>query len=175
MFFAGAFMIKCPWCSKDISDPNTKICPYCGQLLINTSATRALGDTDFEEGVPRWGTARFNSKMNLILSVRGSEEEGFVFDANEVTEIMIGRKDPTTGEAPAIDLTPYNAVEQGVSRRHAAIVRKDGGSLQIVDQGTPNGTFLNGQRLIANQPRILRDGDELRLGKLVLSVKFMRE
>lgn len=168
-------MIKCPWCSKDISDLNTKICPYCGQLLINASATRALGDTDFEEGVPRWGTARFNSRMNLILSVRGSSEDRFVFDANAVTEINIGRKDPSTGESPGIDLDRFDAVEQGVSRRHAAIVRKEGGALQIVDRGSPNGTFLNGQRLIANQPRILRDGDELRFGKLVLTVKFLRE
>jgi pSer/pThr/pTyr-binding forkhead associated (FHA) protein len=109
------------------------------------------------------------------LSVRDNSDERFVFDANAVTEIIIGRKDPTTGDSPAIDLTKFDAIEQGVSRRHAAIVRKEGGSLQIVDQGSPNGTFLNGQRLIANQARILRDGDELRLGKLVLSVKFLRE
>jgi pSer/pThr/pTyr-binding forkhead associated (FHA) protein len=112
--------------------------------------------------------------MNLILNVRGSTDE-IVFDAQTITEIIIGRLDPETGETPAIDLERFHAMEQGVSRRHAAIVRKEGGSLQIVDKGSPNGTFLNGQRLIANQPRILRDGDELRLGKLVLSVHFRRE
>lgn len=169
-------MIVCPWCGKTNTDANAKICAYCGQLLINTntSATRALDNTDFEEGVPRWGTARFNSRMNLILNVRGSSSN-FVFDAQKVTEIVIGRKDPETGETPTIDLERFNGVEQGVSRRHAAIIRKEGGSLQIVDKGSPNGTFLNGQRLIAHQPRILRDGDELRLGKLVLRVKFVRE
>jgi hypothetical protein len=31
---------------------------------------------------------------------------------------------------------------------------------------------LNGQRLIADQPRILRDGDEIRLGKLIAHVYF---
>lgn len=166
-------MIECPSCGKTNTDPKAKICAYCGQLLVNTSATRALGDTDFEEGVPRWGTARFNSRMNLILSVRGSDDP-LVFDAQKITELAVGRKDPETGDTPAVDLERYGAMEQGVSRRHAAIIRKEGGSLQIVDRGSPNGTFLNGQRLIANQPRILRDGDELRLGKLVLSVKFRR-
>ena len=37
-----------------------------------------------------------------------------------------------------------------------------------------NGTFLNGQRLVPNQPRILRDGDEIRLGHLVLYVRFVK-
>ena len=167
-------MTLCPWCGKNNADPNAKICAYCGKLLVNTSATRALDNTDFEEGVPRWGTARFNSRMNLILMVRGSSDE-LVFDAQKITELVIGRLDPETGETPAIDLERFQAMEQGVSRRHAAIVRKEGGSLQIVDKGSPNGTFLNGQRLVAHQPRILRDGDELRLGKLVLSVHFRRE
>jgi hypothetical protein len=167
-------MIECPSCGKSNTDPKSKICAYCGQLLVNTSATRALADTDFEEGVPRWGTARFNSRMNLILSVRGSED-ALTFDAQKITELVIGRKDPETGDTPPVDLERFGAMEQGVSRRHATIIRKPGGSLQIVDRGSPNGTFLNGQRLIANQPRILRDGDELRLGKLVLGVKFRRE
>lgn len=167
-------MIDCPWCGKP-NDPKAKICAYCGQLLVNVSATRALTDTDFEEGVPRWGTARLNPRTNLILLVRGKEDNKFVFDASTLTEIVIGRKDPDTGEAPGIDLEPFQGMEHGVSRRHASIIRKDGKSLQIVDQGSPNGTFLNGQRLVANQPRILRDGDELRLAKLVLTVQFRRE
>ena len=44
----------------------------------------------------------------------------------------------------------------------------------MVDLGTPNGTYLNGQRLIPNQARVLRDGDDVRLGHLVLQVKFER-
>jgi hypothetical protein len=169
-------MIECPRCGRKNTDAQAKICAYCGELLVNiaTTSTRALGDTDFEEGVPRWGTARFNSRMNLVLGVRGSNDE-LVFDAQKITELVIGRKDPATGDTPAVDLEPFGAIEQGVSRRHAEIIRKDSGSLQIVDRGSPNGTFLNGQRLIANQPRILRDGDELRLGRLVLLVKFHRE
>ena len=63
--------------------------------------------------------------------------------------------------------------DKGVSRYHAAIVRRDG-ALSIVDKGGANGTFLNGQRLIAHQPRILRDGDDLRLGHMVLQVRFER-
>jgi len=38
--------------------------------------------------------------------------------------------------------------------------------------GSSNGTFLNGQRLVPNQPRVLRDGDEVRFGKLVAHIYF---
>lgn len=167
-------MIECPKCKRENED-TAKICTYCGSMLVDTEpivATRALGDTDFEESQPRWGTARFSSRMNLIITVRG-QKQPFIFDAEQVDELLIGRRNPQTGEAPDIDLQDYGGVEQGVSRAHAAIVRRDG-SLNIVDKGSPNGTYLNGQRLVAHQPRILRDGDDLRLGHLVLRVTFAR-
>ncbi|MCS7071755.1 MAG: FHA domain-containing protein, partial [Anaerolinea sp.] len=64
--------------------------------------------------------------------------------------------------------------EKGVSRLHAAICRQDE-TLTIVDMGSSNGTHLNGQRLIPDQPRVLRDGDEIRLGKLVAHIYFKRQ
>jgi len=138
------------------------------------NATRALTNADDEDTVPRWGTARLTGKMSLVLRVRGNDKKRFVFDHSEITELGLGRKDPDTGEVPEIDLEESGAVEQGVSRRHAHIFRKETASLYVEDLGSPNGTYLNGQKLIANQPRILRDGDELRLGRLVLLVFFER-
>lgn len=166
-------MSICSNCNRE-NEESAKICVYCGEVLVTQAATstRALDNTDFEEGRPQWGTARFNARMNLIINVRGAVKP-MVFDANEVEELVIGRMNPDTGEAPDIDLHEFDAVDKGVSRRHASIVRRDN-SLNILDLGSPNGTFLNGQRLIANQPRILRDGDELRLGHLVLRITFKR-
>lgn len=136
------------------------------------SRTRALEDTDFEEGVPKWGDARFNSRMNLIITVRHTQRQ-YVFDARQIDELTLGRVDPDTGESPEVDLEEQGAQDKGVSRRHAAIIRRDG-ALQVLDLNAANGTFLNGQRLVANQPRILRDGDDLRLGHLTLNIKFER-
>ena len=84
-----------------------------------------------------------------------------------------GALTPTAAEAPDIDLSVYAAADKGVSRRHATIIRREN-NLNIVDNDSPNGTYLNGQRLVANQPRVLRDGDEVRLGHLVLRVSFDR-
>jgi len=42
----------------------------------------------------------------------------------------------------------------------------------VVDLDSTNGTFLNGMRIMPHQPRILRDGDEIRLGLLKIIVKL---
>lgn len=163
-------MRECPHCHNQIDD-KSMICPICGKLLVPAvEATRALGNTDFEEGISRYGTAHLGSRTNLILQVRGASKS-FTFDADQIDELIIGRVDPDTGEAPEIDLNDCGGIDKGVSRRHAAVVKRDG-KLQLVDKGSPNGTFLNGLRLVANQPRVVRDGDEIRLGHLVLVVSF---
>lgn len=158
-----------------MNEETAKLCVYCGTPLVDLVkevATRAFSDTDFEEGVPKWGSARFNAKMNLIISVE-KQPRVMTFDAENIEELFIGRIDPDTGERPEIDLSDYGALDKGVSRRHASIIRKDG-SLQIVDKDSPNGTFLNGQKLVANQPRVLRDGDDIRLGHLVIRITFQK-
>lgn len=167
--------IICPECEHE-NDEAAKICAYCGAPLVDVTtrtSTRSLDDTDFEEGVPKWGSAKFNARTNLLLGVNG-DVRTFTFDAAEITSLMIGRRDPDTGELPDVNLTEFGALEKGVSRRHASIVRKDG-SLYLVDLGSPNGTFLNGQKLAPNQERILRDGDDVRLGHLVLRITFEQE
>ena len=50
-----------------------------------------------------------------------------------------------------------------VSRQHAEIRRESFG-YAVRDLGSSNGTFVNGQRLSADESRPLRDGDTLRLG-----------
>ena len=55
---------------------------------------------------------------------------------------------------------------KSVSRRHAAIVRKDGGFL-LRDMGSTRGTFVNGQKL--TQPVVLQDGQTIQIGEVLLS------
>src|SRR2546423_1593687 len=61
-----------------------------------------------------------------------------------------------------------NLMDPEVSRRHAAI-RDEGGSLAIEDLGSTNGTFVNGQRITV--VTVLRDGDSVRLGNTVWSIR----
>jgi pSer/pThr/pTyr-binding forkhead associated (FHA) protein len=56
--------------------------------------------------------------------------------------------------------------DAGISRRHAAITRRDDGSHTLEDLGSSNGTFANQQRV--EQPFILRDGDMIQLGTMTV-------
>jgi pSer/pThr/pTyr-binding forkhead associated (FHA) protein len=83
-------------------------------------------------------------------------------------EAIIGREDPVSGIFPEIDLDPHGGHDGGVGRKHARLFVQ-GGQLMVEDQDSVNGTFVNRQKLNAFQPHPLRDGDELRLGKIVLT------
>jgi hypothetical protein len=49
-----------------------------------------------------------------------------------------------------------------VSRRHALIVKTEGGSLRVLDDRSLNGLYLNGERVEWSR---LKDGDELEIGR----------
>ncbi len=85
--------------------------------------------------------------------------------------IIIGRSDAITGDQPDIDLTQDNAIELGVSRRHACITLKDGKPF-LSDLGSTNKTFLNRQPLLRGTPYELFDGDEVRLGNVVIKIIY---
>ncbi|MCD4686074.1 MAG: FHA domain-containing protein [Anaerolineae bacterium] len=130
--------------------------------------TRVLNQRPAASNVPRWGTASLGSERKLLLHVRG-------FDTPLVVplhdRLLLGRYDAPSDSVPDIDLEEYDGTRLGVSRRHAVITVDEDG-LRVMDLDSANHTFINGQRLIAHQERILRDGDELRLGQLVMRVNF---
>jgi hypothetical protein len=159
-------MIKCPNCERENPDM-TSIC-VCGHLLVASSKTRLIPAEAAGESEPRFGSIRFRD--TLILEVLSAQKQ-FNFTFSQVADISLGRKDPETGSSPTIDLADLGAEEQGVSRRHAMISKKDG-VLHLIDNHSANGTFLNEQRLIAEQPRVIRHGDDIRLGRMVLRVSL---
>jgi hypothetical protein len=85
-------------------------------------------------------------------------------------EYIIGREDPVSGSFPDIDLVPYGGEEGGVSRRHAKITAR-GGQFFIEDLNSVNYTYVNRQKLAVQSPHPIRDGDEIRLGRVVLQFK----
>lgn len=58
-----------------------------------------------------------------------------------------------------------------ISGRHAEIAF-DGEQLTLTDLGSTNGTIVNDDRLVANTPQILQDGDLVVLGQKRLRVRF---
>ena len=88
-------------------------------------------------------------------------------------ELIIGRSTKGSVLAPDIDLTNRQASEMGVSRLHLSInYDAEHSAVLVSDLGSANGSFINGQRMMPKEVRVLRHGDELRLGKLVLLASF---
>jgi hypothetical protein len=166
-------MIACPYCGHKALE-GTLFCEECGQGLQKGTANALLPTRELEQpstemaAKATWGTARFGQDSSIMIHIRDIAEPVMLRPAKRT---VFGRADASSPQKPDIDLTPYGALEKGVSRIHAAIYRSDD-TLTLVDMGSANGTHLNGQRLIADQPRILRDGDEIRLGKLIAHVYF---
>ena len=69
------------------------------------------------------------------------------------------------GRAPHVD---HRLEDDYVSDEHAELVRSEG-QWRIRDLGSTNGTFLNGQKVIA--PTVVAAGDQLQLGKTRLEVR----
>src|SRR5207253_1244342 len=59
-------------------------------------------------------------------------------------EVEIGRRSEGKGYFPAIDLSAPVA-DPAVSHHHAVLRRQGDGSWALVDEGSTNGTFLNGE------------------------------
>jgi FHA domain len=84
-------------------------------------------------------------------------------------QAVLGRSDPVSGFFPEVDLMPHGALEHGVGRRHVRLFIQDG-QVKAEDLDSTNGTFINTVRVAPRTPQALRDGDELRLGNLLLKV-----
>jgi len=72
-----------------------------------------------------------------------------------------------------INLTPFNAEDAGVSRRHARLLR-DNRAIYISDLNSTNAPNSMGNAGSGLEKRV-RDGDEILLGRLKLFVYFQRQ
>jgi hypothetical protein len=157
------------------------VCEKCGVLLQNPFST-SIDDTFpsheslatqpipkkvnwFPETLP--GTTQFDSDNLLVLQFPQFLSAIVI---RPTDYLRIGRKDPERNDVPEIDLTPYGAVDKGISRLHAAIYRTT--NLFLVDLCSLNGTFVEGKRLVPNTPYILRNRDQIQFAKLTINVFF---
>mgnify|MGYP001085235873 CR=1 FL=1 len=120
-------------------------------------------------------TRGLEAKGSLSIEVEdaNAEENLIVIDAPGIEGHIIGRSDAGSSYVPDVDLAPFGAQQRGISRRHAAIVRRQG-AIYVVDLGSMNGTFVNNKRLSPQSAHILADGDRLSLANLHMIVKQMR-
>ncbi|HEY1623362.1 MAG TPA: FHA domain-containing protein [Streptosporangiaceae bacterium] len=77
-------------------------------------------------------------------------------------EMRIGRRSPSRGIEPEIDLTGP-PTDPGISRLHAVLIATPDG-WAVIDPGSANGTQLNGDDIPTGLQLPLHDGDRINLG-----------
>lgn len=135
-----------------------------------THATKKMPNMNDDDGLLHIGSVRFRG--NLLLT---DKRDGTIYRIENASldEAIIGRLNAKTGFRPGVDFTDHNGKERGVSRRHATINQR-GDLIFVTDHNSLNGTYLNGQRLVPEQARVVRDSDTLRIGHIKLIVSFER-
>ncbi len=164
----SAIALTCPVCGL-VNRPGELACSRCGTILAAGGTTRKLDSADEPPKPASWptGDVIVTGQAPIIFEIEGRE---MTVPVAEV--ITVGRmSDIPDDSRPDVDLSEYGAGEKGVSRKHVKIKRKNI-LVYVADLGSTNGTLLNGRRLIPNAERLLRNGDELQLGRLKIKVKF---
>ena len=161
-------MIRCPVCHHEEYE-GALYCSECGAPLYVPGTTQ-----DLEVGEDTWlpTSENFRSEAptedaRIVLFLVESGQRIFLESGQEWT---LGRLASGQAVVPDVDLTAYNAYEQGVSRLHAALRMDEHGRLTITDMGSSNGTRVNGIKILPNTPHPLQHGDIVALGKLVFQI-----
>ncbi len=146
---------SCPRCSEQ------RFGPFCGQCGYSYPTSRS----------PTWCAVITPDRD--YFETAGEAAQGFTFPASSpprrVTltgpSVHIGRHSRSRAITPEIDLSVPPA-DPCVSREHARLLTQPDGSWAVVDDGSENGTYLNGgvTPIPINQPIPLADGDRVHLG-----------
>ena len=157
-------MIRCPFCNATFPD-NTLFCEECGSFIAPSGqpAVDVRPEQPAGEGDRAYGER--SKYRTVVLAIQG----GGRFELPLSAEIVLGRLDASRAIFPDVDLTAEGGLEQGISRRHARITRHDD-EVYIEDLNSLNGTFLNANRLVAELPYPVKEGDQIQLGKLVMTI-----
>jgi len=157
----------CPTCHY-ANKADAVICYSCGTMMgiIGTRQFDGEMDDDF-------AFHHYTPESALILKLRDTQYEFEMQPQKVDRDLVVGRSAEGSQMMPDVDLLDFDGERLGVSRLHLGVKYiKDERSIQIYDMGSSNGTYLNGQRLHPREVRLLRNGDELRLGRLVMRAVF---
>jgi len=166
-------MIECPSCGRK-HRPGTLFCSECGVYLPTGGPLRTEPLPEEELPISRanpWASEPVQETTDVpIIPLRIEvQSTGRQIQLPATAEVHVGRLDAAHGIFPDLDLTSDGGLEGGVSRRHCKIHQRASTYL-VEDVGSANGTFLSGQRLTPYLPHVLKDGDELQLGRIALKV-----
>lgn len=160
-------MLSCPVCGHE-NVRGVLVCAACGTNLyagfLDQIATKKLDNARTRDLSHSAGP----SSNPLVMYIR---HENQPIAIERVGRVVLGRSTDQPDSDGMVDLSPYQAEDHGVSRTHFAIDTLEEPPL-VIDLGSSNGTFINGQKLTPNRPYPLESGDEVRAGRLVMYLYY---
>ena len=168
-------MIVCPNCRHN-NMTGSMFCSECGAHLIASDNLVTQNITpdqaEMEEalssppitGIHRTAGSKLDTWGTLHLL-----ETGQMLPLSDRNEFTLGRISDGQPIMPDIDLSPYHAYANGVSRLHG-VVKRVNEKIIFMDLGSSNGTYLNGKRIPPNVEHTLRHGDVVMLRKLKIQM-----
>jgi hypothetical protein len=162
-------MIVCQNCKSQEPD-GAIFCSECGtQLLQPNSIQTQKFANDLDELQDRTSYANEISQQSGTWISLHLLDSGHILAFSDRSEFTLGRLSDNQPIEPDVDLSPYKAFDNGVSRLHA-VIRRNEGNVVLVDLGSSNGTYINGIRIMPNVEHPLRHGDIVALGKLKMQI-----
>ena len=160
--------LECPSCNKK-NRVDAVFCFSCG-LLMDVSSQ--LGTKHFTDSLVQ-DLDYFSMESVLVIRAAETNHEYELRPQHSKNGLLVGRCSANNAITPDIDLSEAYGESLGVSRLHLSIkYSADDEAIEICDLSSVNGSFVNGQKLQPKVIRILRGGDKLKLGKLILWVDF---
>jgi hypothetical protein len=146
--------VYCPECGFQ-NPESANYCSKCGTALVRESGgadtTMAFTPEELDDNGPLEDLGMEGPAL-VVRSGGGRAGEHFVPQGERTT----------IGRSPDCDIFLDDVT---VSRQHA-VLRQNGDSFVIEDQGSLNGTFVNRRRIESAE---LADGDEVQVGKYRLT------
>ncbi len=145
----------CSQCGQQVPD-DANFCPACGAPVAQPAGSDSEDDTTSALEVGAFDPQHeiddlpeLEPGTGLLVVVRGP---------NAGSRFLLDRERTTIGRHPESDIFLDDVT---VSRRHAIVSQKEGGMV-VEDNGSLNGTYVNGDRV---EERDLATGDELQIGR----------
>jgi hypothetical protein len=169
----------------------TIICPNCnneepnGAIFCSECGTKLIGDDGLTTATIRATSEKFTDageeyQPDMPLPVSEAQISLHIIRTGQILP-LIGRAEYTLGRIskgqsilPDIDLSPYDAYSQGVSRLHTTIKIKDD-QIYIEDLGSSNGTHINNQKIAPHNDKLVQHGDVLALGRFKIQILIRQE
>jgi len=171
-------MILCPNCHHQ-EVAGALFCSECGAQLVAVDrvATQAIRRNPSDiltspDAKPPQTQPSQPSAVDAVVSLY-LVDSGQILHLAGRTEFTLGRVVEGQPILPDVDLSPYEAYTQGVSRLHSClkIINQRVG---ITDLGSSNGTRVNGQKILPHIDYPLNHGNMVALGKLKIQILIRR-